>query len=129
MCGFASRDVMAAHRTPTVPTGVGESKVRRMPSRISAFRTVAVAILLLTGVELFACELISPATCEITGIPGGGGSSKPSDGDSCLCCCSHIVVSPHIEMTPTFNAAPIFVLAQCAPPLAESPHIYHPPRV
>ncbi len=100
-----------------------------MPSRISVFRTVAVAILLLTGVELFACELVSPATCEISRIPGDGGSSKPSDGDSCLCCCFHIVVSPQIELTPTFDVAPTFVLAQCDPPSAEAPRIYHPPRV
>jgi hypothetical protein len=100
-----------------------------MPSRFSVFRIVAVAILLLTGVELFTCELLSADTCEITRIPGGGDSAQPSDGDNCLCCCSHIVVSPHIEITPTFDVVPIFVLAQCSPPSAEAPHIYHPPRV
>ncbi|MBI4905174.1 MAG: hypothetical protein HY820_16180 [Acidobacteria bacterium] len=100
-----------------------------MPSRITIFRTVAVAVLLLTGVELFACEMVSPVTCEIAGIPSEGGSSQPSDGDNCLCCCFHIVVSPQIELTPTFDTAPTFVLSQCEPPSAESPHIYHPPRV
>lgn len=100
-----------------------------MPSKTAIFRVVAVAILLLTGIELFACEFLSPATCEISGTPSDGGSSKPSGGDSCLCCCFHIVVSPQIELTPTFDTAPTFVLAQCAPPSAESPHIYHPPRV
>lgn len=100
-----------------------------MPSRISVFRTVAVAILLLTGVELFACEMISPATCEITRIPGDGGSSKAPEGDSCLCCCFHIVVSPQIELTTIVESAPAFVLAQCIPPSADAPHIYHPPRV
>ncbi len=100
-----------------------------MPSRITVFRAIAVAILLLTGVELFACELISPATCEITRIPGDGGTSKAPDGDSCLCCCFHIVVSPQIELTPTIDTAPTLVLVQCNPPSAEAPHIYHPPRV
>ena len=31
-----------------------------MPSRITIFRIVAVAILLLTGVELIACEVVVP---------------------------------------------------------------------
>ena len=100
-----------------------------MISRITVFRVVAVAILLLTALELFGCELISPTACEIAGIPSDGGSSKPFDGDSCLCCCFHIVVSAQIELTPTFDTAPTFVLAQCAPPSAEASHIYHPPRV
>ncbi len=100
-----------------------------MPSRLKVFRAVAVAILLLIGAELFACELVSLATCEIVGVPNDSGSSKPSDGDSCLCCCFHIFVSPQIVLTPTLDTAPNFVLAQCAPPSAESPHIYHPPRV
>ncbi len=100
-----------------------------MPSRITVFRAIAVAILLLTGVELIACELMSPESCELTGIPGDGGTSQAPEGDSCLCCCFHIVVSPKIELTPTIDSAPTFVLAQCNPPSAETPHIYHPPRV
>jgi hypothetical protein len=105
-----------------------------MPSRITVFRAIAVAILLLTGVELVACELMSPASCEITGIPGDGGTSpapegQAPEGDSCLCCCFHIVVSPQIELTPTVDSAPTFVLTQCNPPSADAPHIYHPPRV
>jgi len=100
-----------------------------MPSRITVFRAIAVAVLLLTGVEMVACELVSPGACEIAGTSDDNGTSKQADGDSCLCCCFHIVVSPQIELTPTIDSAPTFVLAQCNPPSAETPHIYHPPRV
>ena len=100
-----------------------------MLSRITVFRAIAVAILLLTGVELIACELMSPASCELAGIPSDRSSSQAPEGDSCLCCCFHIVVSPQIELTPTVDSAPTFVLAQCTPPSADAPHIYHPPRV
>ena len=108
---------------------VRESKKRRMPSSITFFRVVAGAVLLLAGVELLACDLVLPATCEIAGIPDDGGSSNPTDGDSCLCCCFHIIVKPQIDLTPTIEIATAFILGQCAPPSAESPNIYHPPRV
>jgi len=100
-----------------------------MFSRLLIYRMVAVVILLLAGVELIACEVLSPATCEIAGAPGDGGSSRPADGDDCLCCCFHIVVSAQITLTPTFDTARAIVLAQFDPPSAEAPHIYHPPRV
>src|SRR5689334_3627244 len=99
-----------------------------MSSRITIFRTVAIAILLLTGAELFACDLLSPATCEIAGIPNAD-SPKPSDGDSCLCCCFHVIVSPQIKMTPTFETATTLVTPACEIPLVEPAHVYHPPRV
>ena len=99
-----------------------------MPSRATVLRAAAVIILLLTGVELFACELFSPSTCEIWGAPSDDGSSKSSGGDNCLCCCFHIVVSPRIDLIPAVDAAPAYALSFCEPPSTDSPRIYHPPR-
>lgn len=92
-------------------------------------RTVAVAVLLLTGVELVACELAPAATCEIAGIPDDDGNSKTGDDDSCLCCCFHIVVSSQFELAPTIDSAPAFAVSQSDPPSPDARHIYHPPRV
>ena len=43
---------------------------------------------MLTGVELFACELLPGSICEANGSPFD--SPQPGD-DSCLCCCFHVV--------------------------------------
>lgn len=97
-----------------------------MPSRVTIFRIAAVAILLLTGLELVACEVFSPATCEISGAPS---DQKTDSGDACLCCCYHIVV-----ITPlVFDPADETVALEPAPSLPfssfESANIYHPPKV
>ena len=96
-----------------------------MPSRITIFRVAAVIILLLTGVELIACEVSSSASCEISGVPC---DQSRNSGDACLCCCSHIVVRTAIVFEPTEEAVAL------DPPLPilffsfKSASIYHPPK-
>ena len=96
-----------------------------MPARVTVFRVAAVIILLLTGVELIACEVLSPATCEISGAPG---DKNPDSGDACLCCCFHVVVVTPI----VFETNPEVVALDPPPtvgvPSIESAGIYHPPR-
>jgi hypothetical protein len=96
-----------------------------MSSRVTIFRIAAVFILLLTGVELIACEVISPATCELSGTPG---DQSADSGDACLCCCFHIVVRARLVFEPTEEA----VALNTQPPLAfssfEFASIYHPPK-
>ena len=99
-----------------------------MPLRGTIYRITAVAILMLAAVELFACELLSQDRCEIAGAPSGDGSSKPADGDSCLCCCFHIVVSLPVELMPAFDSAYAFTLPECTQPSADYTGVYHPPR-
>ena len=96
-----------------------------MPSRLTIFRIAAVIILLLTGVELIACEVFSPASCEISGVPGG---QSTDSGDACLCCCSHIVVRLPLVFEPTEE----IVALKPVPPVPvssfEPASIYHPPK-
>ena len=90
------------------------------------FRATAVFLLLLTGVEMFACEILSPDGCEFSG--SAKDTSQPKTGDSCLCCCAHFLLTEAIVL-PTFDGAvpsPEFL----APPTPqEQPvFIYHPPK-
>ncbi len=94
-----------------------------MPSRITIFRIVTVFILLLTGVEMVACELISPETCELFGAP-----SDQSTGDACVCCCFHIVVKAPFVFEPTQEAVTLEAIPQIPFSSFESVNIYHPPR-
>jgi hypothetical protein len=96
-----------------------------MASQVTIFRIAAVIILLLTAVELIACEVFSPATCEISRAPG---DQSTDSGDACLCCCFHIVVGTPLVFEPTEEA----IALEALPPIAfssfESASIYHPPR-
>ena len=88
-------------------------------------RIVAIFLLLLTGVELVACELASPEACELTGGQGSGGADC---SDACLCCCIHIVVTSPIA----FDPSEVAVYFEPLPPVPfaslESAAVYHPPR-
>lgn len=95
-------------------------------ARIAIFRLAALTLLLFTGVDLFACEMIAPQNCEEFGYPQSG--TDRSSSDNCICCCTHIVIA---------IPAPIFALAErmedvtpLAVPKSESTAfpIYHPPR-
>ncbi len=96
-----------------------------MPSRVTTFRIVAVVILLLTGVELIACEIVSHAACEIS---GASGDQSTDSGDSCLCCCVHIVVRTPLVFEPTEEAIALEAFLRTPFSSFESASIYHPPR-
>ena len=104
-----------------------------MPSRLTIFRIAAVVILLLTGLELVACEVFSPATCEISGTPRDKGTSSrgtsTDSGDACLCCCSHIVIRRPFVFEPTNEAVAFKPLPPVRFSSFESASIYHPPKV
>lgn len=96
-----------------------------MPSRVTIFRIGAIVMLLLTGIELVACEVVSPAACELS-----GNQSAPTtdSGDQCLCCCSHIVVAAMIMIEPVAEAAALDPSPRVAFASFESVRIYHPPK-
>jgi len=96
-----------------------------MSSQRTIFRIAAVIILLLTGVELIACEVVSPATCEISGAPSG---QSTDSGDACLCCCFHIVVKTPLVFEPAEEAMPLEPVSRILFSSFESPRIYHPPK-
>ena len=96
-----------------------------MPSRVTIFRIAAIAILLLTGGELIACEVLSPSTCEISGAL----DQSPDSGDACLCCCFHIVVMTPIVIEPAAEVLALDPPRAVQVPSIDSASIYHPPRV
>jgi len=96
-----------------------------MPSRITLFRFSAVIILLLTGVELIACEVNSDITCEISGVPS---DQNRGPEDACLCCCSHIVVRTPMAFDPTDEVVALEPSPQFVFSSFESLTIYHPPK-
>ena len=96
-----------------------------MASRVTVFRIAAVIILLLTAVELIACEVFCHATCEISGAPGGHSTNS---GDACLCCCFHIVVRTPLVFEPTEEAIALEPLPPIPFSSFECARIYHPPR-
>jgi hypothetical protein len=96
-----------------------------MQSRLTVFRIAAVIILLITGVELVACEVVSPTTCEMAGTQ----SDQASDsGDACLCCCSHVVVKTPVILEPLEKANALVSFAAIPPSSLEPASIYHPPK-
>jgi hypothetical protein len=83
-------------------------------------------LLLLTGAELFACDMIAPDQCETFGVPADG-TSQPDD--NCICCCSHIVVSDAITLTPSHHQVETIDFATPPKPDREPTSIYHPPKI
>jgi hypothetical protein len=51
-------------------------------------RFAVLCLLFLTGFELFACELMPSSICELSGAPL---DTQQEGGDSCLCCCFHVI--------------------------------------
>jgi hypothetical protein len=96
-------------------------------ARASIFRLAAVLLLLLTGAELFACELLAPAQCESFGVPDDRRTSQDTD-DGCMCCCTHVLVVANLQLDPCPGFVRTVQLEE--PPKAERKpaSIYHPPR-
>lgn len=100
-----------------------------MVSCSQVLRLIALALLFMAGLEVLACDLISPETCPLSNAGGHQQAPEhPSSGDNCLCCCLHWT-APQIVTSPTFE-----VVIVAFPPEAPSgpvrflPSIYHPPR-
>ena len=92
-------------------------------TRTSIFRLAALFLLLLTGAELFACEMIDPQNCEGFGFPKSGAD------DNCICCCTHIVVADMIVLHPIAERVTSVMTSVAPKPEHKSFSIYHPPRV
>lgn len=96
-------------------------------SRASIFRIVAVALLLFTGAELFACEVFAPEQCESFGIPQDDNSQRRDD--NCLCCCAHIITAEPVVIDARTTV--LTTIESIEPPTADRQPapVYHPPRV
>lgn len=96
-------------------------------TRTSIFRLAAVLLLLLTGAELFACEVLAPEQCESFGLPGENRQPQEVD-DNCICCCSHILI---VDLSPRPVELGLVGTLEAEAPRAvvQAPaSIYHPPK-
>lgn len=91
------------------------------------FRVAAVILLLLTGAELFACEIIAPDRCESFGFPSDNPNS--TGDDNCICCCTHILMTEPISLGACVEAVSFVDPPAPAPPESDPLSIYHPPKV
>ena len=90
------------------------------------YRVAALLMLLLTGAELVACEMIAPDRCESFGFPSDNPNS--TGDDNCICCCTHILIAQPVSLK---ACAAVIAMADdpvLAPPESEPLSIDHPPR-
>lgn len=92
-------------------------------------RLVALGLALFVGLEVLACDLISPEFCKVS-AGNGDKSGQSSDGaDNCLCCCTHYVAPSGIQLIVLMNVGSPEPLRPAMGPLPEPTRILHPPRV
>jgi hypothetical protein len=80
---------------------------------------------MLTGFELFACELLPGSNCELSSSP----LDVPQSGDdNCLCCCYHVV--PVFDAPPAAPASYVYMEPppEPQPPFRAVPSFELPPR-
>lgn len=82
-------------------------------------------MLLLTGVELFACEMMFPNGCE---NQGEHGSQQNQPDDCCLCCCMHVVPVKPNSLGQSQTTIAGLVTPEPGRPESRPSDIYHPPR-
>jgi hypothetical protein len=96
-----------------------------MSRSTSIVRTVALCLLILTGVELFACEFVPGSVCELAGSPLDW---QQEGEDNCLCCCFHVV--PVVPVPPATLAENLWTPPEvhATLPFRSLPSIELPPR-
>jgi hypothetical protein len=99
-----------------------------MSCRPGICRLVATLVLLLAGMELLACDLIAPRTCELQTASDHSGDSGEVSGDDCLCCCSHVVPARTFRLAAMEGVAPADICGPSGRFFLIETRIYHPPR-
>lgn len=90
------------------------------------FRLAAILLLLVTGAELFACEMLAPEQCESFGFPSDNDAAQLND--NCICCCNHILVAQPVTLTPSHQTVVHVEFLQPAAPQVRPATVYHPPK-
>jgi hypothetical protein len=93
----------------------------------ATFRLAAVILLLWTGGDLFACEMIGAQSCESFGLTQTDAGGSEDDG--CICCCTHVVVVNPMPVLPVTELVTAVMNPAAPKPKYKSFSIYHPPRV
>ena len=100
--------------------------VSKWMTRAATFRLIAILLLLVTGAEVFACEMVEPEQCESFG--SSGSTSGAPSGDNCICCCTHVVVIAPFALAPVAEGVAELVPIAQPKPAYQSFSIYHPPK-
>ena len=99
-------------------------------SGTQTIRIVALALLVLVGFEVFACELLAPSSCKLATKHDGNKSDQSDRGDdNCLCCCTHYIAPSGIQLVTFMIVGDSRELTPVHGPEPEAPQILHPPRV
>ncbi|MBS1805520.1 MAG: hypothetical protein JST28_19325 [Acidobacteria bacterium] len=96
-----------------------------------AFRLMAMFLLLFAVVEVFACDLVPSDDCYISShfpsAPAKGLGQGP--GDTCLCCCQHMIAAIPLVLEPQETIAPTPPELTLQPPPFPPSNIEHPPQL
>lgn len=96
------------------------------------FRFTAMFLLLFMAVEVLACDLLQSDECYISAkVPTQDKDHKapqPS-GDTCLCCCTHMVTATAFVFQPRSVITPAPPVENTLRPLFSPSSIEHPPQL
>jgi hypothetical protein len=88
-------------------------------------RFVALCLLMLTGFELVACEMLPGSICELNGSPL---DTQEAGDDNCLCCCFHVIPVGASPPSTLVSLVYVFDEPHVSLPAGAVPLIELPPR-
>lgn len=104
--------------------------VKQMPRWRELIRLIAIALVLLTGFQVLACDLVSPACCKFSNTASQAHSDDVDAGDdTCLCCCTHYLEAHRCELAASNSVGGLTVFAPAQSQLPDPSRILQPPRV
>ena len=94
-----------------------------------AFRLTAMFLLLFAAVEVLACDLVPSDDCYISSHFPSSPAKGQGTGDTCLCCCQHMIAAIPLVLEPQETIAPAPPEVTLQPPPFPPSQIEHPPQL
>jgi len=107
-------------------------KIRMVKILSRLFQLAAMFLLLFMAVEVLACDLLQSDECYISAkVPSQDRNhNKPQpSGDTCLCCCTHMVTATVFTFHPGSVVTPAPPVENTQRPLFSPSSIEHPPQL
>ena len=99
---------------------------------VARFRSVVVPVVAIVLLSLVSLETVFYSDCSNLPSRLTQSASQPASGnhsgDGCLCCCSHIVITPAVHIQPMTIVAPAADPQPTDVPIARHSSVFHPPR-
>lgn len=108
----------------------GKMRIVKILSRL--FQFAAMFLLLFMAAEVLACDLLQSDECYISAkVPSQDRDhNKPQpSGDTCLCCCTHMVTAAAFTFHPGSVVTPAPPVENTLRPLFSPSSIEHPPQL